>query len=204
MRTAGQELMAALDRYDPWLAVQKRRQVQEGRGRARTKLDESPQPQRHPPALSAVKVVVHFDGACEPRNPGGTMGFGAVICEGKTEIWRHSGISIPEEWSGQTSSNLAEYLALAAALRWLLEAGRQDRDIEIHGDSQLVINQMFGNWRIKTGAYVPIANEAKGLLKQFSCIQGRWIPRDANQVADDLSKAELLKRGIKLRTGASI
>ena len=62
-----------------------------------------------------------------------------------------------------------------------------------------VIQQMFGAWRIKFGFYVPIAKTCKAMLKQFPHITGTWIPREKNSLADELSKAELKKAGVKFR-----
>ena len=59
------------------------------------------------------------------------------------------------------------------------------------GDSQLVIKQMFGRWRIKGGCYVELPREAKLLLRQFQIITGKWVPRERNSAADELSKAAI-------------
>src|SRR5262245_13673352 len=100
---------------------------------------------------------VYFDGACEPVNPGGTMGFGVVIFDGDSQVWACSGRSRPADGPGQTSSNLAEYAALLCALDWLLDNNHRDHEIEICGDSKLVIEQMAGRWQIGRGHYVKAA-----------------------------------------------
>ena len=61
-------------------------------------------------------IHVHFDGACEPRNPGGTMGCGIIIYDGNKELWRGSAAIPPQDWPGTTTSNVAEYIALLTAL----------------------------------------------------------------------------------------
>jgi hypothetical protein len=53
---------------------------------------------------------------------------------------------------------------------------------------------MFGRWRVKRGCYVELAREAKSLLVQFPYIEGKWVPRERNSVADGLSKAALTQR----------
>jgi hypothetical protein len=53
------------------------------------------------------------------------------------------------------------HAGLIAALRYLLDAGLNRERVLVHGDSQLVINQMFGRWRIKGGCYADLAREAK-------------------------------------------
>ena len=78
-------------------------------------------------------------------------------------------------------------------------SSRSDAEIVVKGDSMLVINQMFGSWKIKSGLYAPLAKKASELLSRFIDIKGEWIPRDLNDVADELSKAALKKAGVKLR-----
>jgi ribonuclease HI len=145
-------------------------------------------------------IKCFFDGACEPRNPGGTAAYGAVIIKDGHRIWEKSEIFYPkkgDEW--KTSNNVAEYSGFKAILDYLLASGLQLGRIEIFGDSNLVIQQMFGKWKIRSGYYVPIALACRDLLKQFSQIRGKWIPREENLLADELSKAQLVKAGVKFR-----
>ena len=58
---------------------------------------------------------------------------------------------------------------------------------------------MFGTWRMRHGYYIPIAEDCLRLLKKFNRINGYWIPREENGIADELSKAELLKAGVKFK-----
>jgi hypothetical protein len=63
-----------------------------------------------------------------------------------------------------------------------------DVPIIIRGDSALVVNHMWGAWRIKRGVYVPLALEAAVRIKRFKSMRGEWIPREQNELADSLSK----------------
>lgn len=106
------------------------------------------------------KIRVNIDGACEPKNPGGTAAYGGVIrLDGKV-IHKFSDIYTPKV-PGQTSNNIAEYCALGVALKWLKENNYKDYDIEVLSDSQLVVNQMWNNWNINKGLYVPFAEKCK-------------------------------------------
>jgi len=67
------------------------------------------------------------------------------------------------------------------------------------GDSALVINQMFGTWKIKNRLYAPLAKQARELLGRSTNIKGEWIPRDRSEVADGLSKDALTRAGVKLK-----
>ena len=101
-----------------------------------------------------------FDGACGPVNPGGTATFGAVVRNGNgTVLLKEHGLV----GNGSTmSNNVAEYAGVLQVLKYL--APRPPGRVTIHGDSNLVINQLNGRWRIRKGLYLSIAMEAKELL----------------------------------------
>jgi len=150
-------------------------------------------------AMANLVYTAFFDGACEPTNPGGTASYGSIVYRHGTEIWRHSQIYNPPV-PGETSNNIAEYLGLISVLEFL-KSHELDNDLTmISGDSKLVIEQMSGRWQIRGGLYVPFAGKAKYLLTNFLVPPTlRWIPREKNTVADELSKAHLLENGIKIR-----
>jgi ribonuclease HI len=163
--------------------------------RAARWLDRRPQRPAKPKQSSDAKssdfktsdaIVVHFDGACDP-NPNGAASFGVIIRRAGRTI-RQASKAVPDRGKG-TSCNFAEYAGLIAALRYLLDAGLSRERVLVHGDSQLVINQMFGRWRIKGGCYADLAREAKRFLAQFPNVTGKWVPRHRNSIADELSKA---------------
>jgi ribonuclease HI len=141
-------------------------------------------------------IVGYFDGACEPINPGGTIGYGAAVTENGQVVWYAAGMSGPED--GPTSNNLAEYTALLALLDQLIEQKLTKANIEICGDSRLVIEQMSGRWKIGRGIYAQAAHNARSLAAQFTNLRFRWIPRDENHLADELSKSELIEAGIQI------
>jgi len=149
-------------------------------------------------------IEAYFDGCCEPVNPGGTAAYGVVILKDGEEIWHTSKIFQPKK-RNETSNNIAEYSGFEAILLYLLQAGLNQEAIVIRGDSRLVICQMFiscgylKKWRILGGLYAPIASRCKILLKQFPRIKGEWIPREKNELADRLSKAQLKGAGVKFR-----
>lgn len=151
-------------------------------------------------------ITVYFDGACEPINPGGTAAYGVVIVKGEEELFRESKVFIPQKGKEkETSNNVAEYSGFLKALQWLYENGYKDEEILVRGDSQLVIYQNWidprynHKWRVRRGLYIPICREAQKILKLFSNISGEWIPREENNLADELSKAEILKAGVVFR-----
>lgn len=148
--------------------------------------------------MATERLRAYFDGACEPFNPGGNMGIGACIYEEGVEIYSYSHFVKKDRTN---SNNVAEYLGLTVILNYLIAQQYSDRDIEIFGDSKLVINQMKGLWRIKQGRYVDYAidcTKSIQLLKHTKNIRFRWqwIPREENYYADELSKASMIKNKV--------
>jgi ribonuclease HI len=129
-----------------------------------------------------------FDGACGPVNPGGTATYGIMIKaqDGTILVWEHGLVG-----KGSTmSNNVAEYAGVLQVLKYL--SPRPPGRVTVHGDSNLVTNQLNGKWRIRKGLYLSIAIEAKELLArlkglgwQITCC---WIPRAQNEECDALSK----------------
>jgi len=138
----------------------------------------------------------------EPCNPGGVMSCGmAIFLQDGNVLWRHGQIVKPKEGAQkeESTNNCAEYAGLWILVQELLRRNLQEEEILIHGDSQLVINQMWGTWGMNAGAYIPLALKCKELLIQFTNLMGQWIPREENYLADSLSKSALEKVGIKSR-----
>jgi ribonuclease HI len=132
-------------------------------------------------------ITLHFDGACGPYNPGGHMGCGVVFRNGYDEIIHTiSQQYTPKDFNNNTSNNLAEYIALILGLQWCID--NNHTEVNVFGDSQLVINQMIGKFRIKNGIYVDKAHEAKELISKFNIITFTHIKRELNDEADELSK----------------
>lgn len=132
-------------------------------------------------------ITLHFDGSCEPYNPGGRIGYGFVVKD------RASGTVIHSDFGGvdfhpDNSNNVAEYMALCFALKWLRQNGHAKNKIRVYGDSMLVVNQMNGDWSIKEGRYKKTAIECTKEIKAFSDISFKWIRREENAEADELSK----------------
>lgn len=126
-------------------------------------------------------ITIYFDGLCQPVNPGGVATYGYVVYHNNEVIKK--GYGVVGEGKGMTN-NVAEYTALKKALEWVNSQGIRDK-ITIKGDSQLVINQLKGKWKVKSQTskrFVPQINE---LLKDKEA-ELVWIPREKNSEADRL------------------
>ena len=144
--------------------------------------------------------IAYFDGATEPVNPGGACGIGSLILDSlKNRLLEYSHF-IPMNKSN--SNNVAEYLAFIKILEWFEENEITNKTILIYGDSMLVVKQMNNQWRIKKGLYKKYALKAKNILsslKSKNNIIIKWISRDYNYLADELSKHELINHKIEFR-----
>jgi ribonuclease HI len=138
-------------------------------------------------------IEVFYDGACEPINPGGNAGFGALIkMDGKT-IWEKSDF-VGE--GSKMSNNVAEYAGMIGVLEELINRGLEDERIVVHGDNKMTIMQMAGAWKAKKGLYLPWYWKCRALVKRFDRIEFKWIPREMNSEADALSKQALKHRNV--------
>ena len=131
-------------------------------------------------------MILYFDGLCEPTNPGGLGCYGWVIKKaGKPDLTGNGALG-----HGSTN-NAAEYQALIAGLRALTEMGAAG-DIQVCGDSQLVINQVTGAWACRAthlrGLLQQARDLAQGLETNGARLQWRWVPREENTDADRQSR----------------
>jgi ribonuclease HI len=145
----------------------------------------------------AQDMLCYFDGACEPRNPGGNGGWGFVI-QTTDGIEVSSGCGFMPARPDMTN-NVAEYTAALMAIHRWLEHTTTDVLI-MRGDSKLVVEQMAGRWQVNSGAYVPVYRELRALVDLHQLhVEWEWIPRAQNTRADLLSHTELKARGIRCR-----
>lgn len=130
-----------------------------------------------------AKIEVYIDGASR-GNPGpSAVGIFIRESSGK-EIVRRG------EYIGEGTNNVAEYTALIRALKYLLGTKKLTtaaRGITIYSDSELLVKQIKGDYRIKSENLVPLAVEARGLLKKVSNVEFNLIAREDNKVADKLA-----------------
>ena len=93
------------------------------------------------------------------------------------------------EIQGEGWSDVSEYYAIRLGLSKLLALGLENESITWYNDSQFVIRQMLGVYKIrKNKGYTALALECVELKKAFKCLKWRWIPREQNKEADKLSK----------------
>ena len=128
-------------------------------------------------------ITVYFDGLCYPRNPCGVAAYGYLVYRGGQPI--HKGFRAVGEGKGMTN-NVAEYEGLMAAAQWLKDEVILEK-IVIKGDSQLVIRQMKGEWKISSATSKKYVPQIRKLL-QGKDVSFSWVPRAENEEADKLSR----------------
>ena len=98
---------------------------------------------------------------------------------------------------GRATNNVAEYEALLHALRYALDQGA--RRVRIFSDSELVVRQMEGRYRVKHPDMIPLHSEARSLLARFDEVRITHVPREQNREADRLANRALDERASKLQ-----
>jgi ribonuclease HI len=132
-----------------------------------------------------VRLLIHIDGGAR-GNPG-EAGFGVHVRDG-------SGAVLAEQYGylGVRTNNVAEYAALIAALRYAAEAGAAD--VEIRSDSELLVRQMEGTYRVKNPGLIPLHRTARGLLGRIPKVRIVHVPRERNREADHLANLAMDSR----------
>jgi ribonuclease HI len=128
-------------------------------------------------------LVIHIDGASR-GNPG-EAGFGVHVRAGAETVELYG-------YLGQATNNVAEYEALLHALRHALARGA--RHVEVYSDSELVVRQIEGRYRVKHPGLAPLYREALALLSRFDRAHVRHVAREQNRDADRLANVALDRR----------
>ncbi len=131
-------------------------------------------------------IEVYFDGLCQPINPGGISCYAFIVKSDERIIHSDYGVAA-KPFSEESTNNVAEYTALAKALQWLLANNFNSNKVEIKSDSQLVVNQLTGDYKVKARRILPLFKHVLFLKTKFQDIQIKWIPRDMNREADTLT-----------------
>jgi ribonuclease HI len=88
------------------------------------------------------------------------------------------------EAMGVATNNVAEYRALVAGLEKALERGLDE--VEVVSDSELLVKQMNGEYRVKNAALVELSLDAARLARQIGRVRYRAVRRTENELADSL------------------
>ena len=123
----------------------------------------------------ARKLVVNVDGGSR-GNPG-PAAIAAVVAAPDGEILEQRGERI-----GEATNNVAEYRALLLGIERARELGADE--VEIVGDSELVVRQVKGEYKVKDAGLKPLHQKAQQALRDFDSWSIRHVRRDDNEAAD--------------------
>lgn len=135
-------------------------------------------PDREPSATGGKTVDVFVDGGSR-GNPGPAGGGFAILRGGKV-------IKKGGEFFGRLTNNQAEYLALRLALRETFDLF-SDSAVRCFMDSELVVRQMNGDYKVKNAALKPLHEEVRRIADQFKKFTLSHIPREENALADRMA-----------------
>lgn len=129
-----------------------------------------PQPDRN--------CILYTDGASR-GNPG-EAGAGVVLLNGD-----RSQLASRAIYLGQCTNNVAEYRALLAGLELALQHGCAQLTIFL--DSELIVRQISGQYKVKNAHLQPLYLQARGLLQRLRSWRIKHVPRAENAQADQLA-----------------
>jgi ribonuclease HI len=127
-------------------------------------------------------IVAYIDGGAR-GNPG-PAGYGVRIesPDGSLLEELHGALGI-------VTNNVAEYNGLLAALQWAID--HDARDLRVRSDSELLVKQMRGEYKVKHPGLQPLAARARLLLMQLGRVVFEHVRREQNTEADRLSNVAM-------------
>src|SRR5437016_4230255 len=126
--------------------------------------------------MTPTELTIYTDGAAR-GNPGPAAWAYIITQDGAPNI-------VEAEHLGSTTNNIAEYTALVRALERATELGA--KRLRIRSDSELLVKQMSGEYRVKNEQLRVLHQQAKRLCAPFDSVMITHVPRAANSDADRL------------------
>ncbi|MEA2110286.1 MAG: ribonuclease HI family protein [Pseudomonadota bacterium] len=131
------------------------------------------------PASGIGKTVILYTDGASRGNPG-LAGAGFLILDETSTLLDEGKLFL-----GERTNNEAEYDALIAGLKLARRSGCQE--VEVRADSQLMIRQLTGQYRVKNKRLIPLVLEVKKLAAAFAKVTYHHVPRADNARADKLA-----------------
>jgi ribonuclease HI len=128
------------------------------------------------------KVIINTDGAAR-----GNPGPAAIGCTIKDE-WGNLIASLCQR-IGRATNNEAEYFAVIKVLEKAIASGA--KHVEIKSDSELVVKQINGKYRVKKATLKPLYQKVVQLIASLENFVITYVPREQNREADKLANKAL-------------
>ena len=132
--------------------------------------------------MSVNRMVIFTDGAAR-GNPG-PASIGVTIKDAQGKL-----IASISQRIGTKTNNQAEYMAIITALEKAISMGV--RQVDLYSDSELVVRQINGRYRVKKDTLKPLYQRAKQLQNSLEGFTITHIPRQQNTEADSLANKAL-------------
>lgn len=129
-----------------------------------------------------MRLIAYADGASR-GNPG-PAAYGAVLCDER-------GAEL-DAWGGRigrATNNVAEYHGAIAAVEAALERGATD--LELRLDSELIVRQLEGRYRVRHKDLKPLFADLSALVERLDRFQPTHVRRNLNKRADALANQAL-------------
>lgn len=123
-------------------------------------------------------LVAYIDGGAR-GNPG-PAGYGVYMTDGNGKL-----VAELSEYLGKQTNNFAEYSGLVAALEYALQ--NEFDALKVVSDSELLVKQIRGEYKVKSESLAPIYAEAKELIRKLGTFSIRHVLREQNREADRLA-----------------
>jgi Ribonuclease HI len=124
------------------------------------------------------EIKLYTDGAAR-GNPG-PAGAGVYITDATDQVLIEKAVYL-----GEATNNVAEYQALLIGLELALQLSSQRLLVQM--DSELIVRQLSGRYRVTSPRLLPLFRRARELLASFKEVRVVHIPRERNRQADHLS-----------------
>jgi len=134
------------------------------------------------PKSAAAAYRANIDGGSR-GNPG-PAAYGVVIRDGSGEL-----VAKLKKYIGRMSNNVAEYYGLIAALDYA--QSHKIRALRIESDSELLVKQMRGQYKVKSADLQPLFERAKKMTQGFESFRIDHVYREQNREADALANEAL-------------
>lgn len=140
-------------------------------------------PRRKASRKSKITKVIAFTDGASRGNPGKAACAAILFDEKLEELLRRS------KRLGVATNNVAEYEGVLLALELAETLGA--RDVEIRLDSELVVRQLSGQYKVKHPSLKPLFERTRALMESFRRVTVSHVRREENSVADELANDEL-------------
>jgi ribonuclease HI len=124
-----------------------------------------------------MELMIFTDGAS--RNNPGEAGAGIFIVRDGAPVEKIA------RYLGVTTNNIAEYTAAIIGLEHAVKIGA--KNVKLHADSELMVKQLNGQYKVKNEGLKPLFLKAKELIAKIGSVTVKYIPREMNKEADALA-----------------